>query len=343
MRGQRSFNKDMAGCSERLASLLLFALLLALPSHAPSSQPLSIFESSSDFRAQLTTRVEQEVAAARAEAIQHAQRQIARQVAAMRSRAQETFAPWIVDFGQTVRTEPHRAGNSVAASNFGAETNNSMIRREDALLVRSHFESSVATQQHFSHLMRSIERQAARNFDRNLELRLAEVRDEFGIATRVHTLDREGIPGTRADTFDNDLHWATTYLEHVESVIKSDTMAPNRSLGDDALKPLYQGAFALTLRRLVAETPSNEVPPELRSTLSALSEDASLTGFAAASTVSWYVANLSGSREQKVAEMRKIFEVHYQSLMHEVLMETEHSLLAQAQAALNVSGHRRNA
>lgn len=295
------------------------------------------------FRALVVERTAEELEAARQAARVQLELQTRHLLGAMSNRAQASFAPWMFEYGQSVRVDLARAKTtSPDPWALTPDRPDALLTQNDVALVQERYGEVVATQKHFLNMLGLLEFEAQKQYRHDVFDRIRHLRQElgiYGLGMTVVSDDWSNAPaaatsrGTRghaskaaAGSETENRRWADQYFAKLESAVLRGQRATPVALTTGADLP-YAKAFLAGIPRLTSRA-GGELPEGIASVVSTANEQPALATSAAALVLTWYTANLDSSSEEGVANLSALLDEHFGSLLHHVLRETDNGSVA---------------
>lgn len=265
------------------------------------------------YRAMVIEETAAQLEAARQTAASRLEGHTVRLIAAMNSRAKESFAPWMYEYGQSVKLDLARTQTEVReAWELPKGTDHAVLTADDIALVKSRYGAAVATQRHFQNMMVLLQVQAREDYRQDVRERIGALRADVGTAL--------GHSETDADK----RRWADQYFAKLERATLSSqpTLAATPASG---LELVYYTAFLSSIPKLASEDP---LPASIATAISSARAEPDQATSAAALVLTWYVAKLNASDAAGMAKLSSLLDQHFDSLLQLVLRDPLNGLVA---------------
>lgn len=294
------------------------------------------------FRAMVVERTAGQLEAARLEAARRLETQTGRLIKAMSHRAQASFAPWMYDYGQSVKLDLSRAQSGVSESwGLPGEHGSAFLTPEDIALVKARYGAVVATQRHFQNMMALLQRQAREYYRQDVGERLRVLRAELDLVPGTHRsigqMRRGSAHGSRSEDqsaevspdwsstepYAAKLRWADQYFAKLEQALR--TKPARTEISATGMDLVYYTSFLSSIPKLASKS---ELPDSLESAISSAQSEPDKATSTAALLLTWYVANLKMTDSAGMAKLATLLDQHFDSLLNLVLRDPHNGLVA---------------
>lgn len=317
-----------------LAGLLTAALGSVLGFHLQlTSQAGERFTLTSEgYRALVVARTADELEQARLTSVRQAERQVERLLLSLRSRARDQFAPWMFDYGQSVKVDVDRAEfQSTFHWGLGDNQHRDYFGAQDIDLVRYQFASSVATGQHFINMLALVENSAKERYRNEASARLARLREEFVVTASPIPVDQKTVSarGTRSGAEHQESpeqvalgpagqqlamsNWAEQYFLRLEASLASDEASFPAELHNESPLTLYQSAFLDSIAELLSRAES-PVPEGIAAAIDRAQAHPEGSTATAAMLLTWYVTEMPDKERAGVAKLSRLIDFHFDAV-----------------------------